>query len=273
MISTQPANAYHKQTCLWNGTFGNSTLGSYPRKSYWLVRTSISWTISLSIHCRSDTGVTNALFNAPWTYKWHGSEPRKSQLLFNVSHLWFSSQREKLAAVIASVNIAQDVYTPSYSMAMYEAVRNEKSLKPASIKSYIVANCKCNLIQSVLTWLWGSTYFLALLDLHPKFICTAFSARARPRKEHYVRRKHYPGASWLPLCSTSSKGKSLCLGISLASCSHCFAKPSIKLWHFSWGKYRGKKPERARKASCDVHLHSFTSVSKSLTSLCSLRPE
>lgn len=190
--------------------------------------------------------MTNALFNAPWNHKWHGSEPRKSQLLFNVSHLWFSPQREKLAAVIASVNVAQDVYVHrmSYSMAMYEAVRNEKSLKPASIKPCIVANCKCNLIQSVLTWLWGSMYFLALMDLHAKFICTAFSARAGPRKGHYVTRKHYPGASCLPLCSMSSKGKSLCLGISLASCSHCFARPSIKLWHFSWVQIQRKKARK-----------------------------
>lgn len=44
-------------------------------------------------------------------------------------HLWFSTQREKLTAAIASMNVAQDVYTLSYSMAMCEAARNEKSLK------------------------------------------------------------------------------------------------------------------------------------------------
>lgn len=46
-----------------------------------------------------------------------------------IPHLWFSPQREKLTAVIASLNVAQDVYTVSYSMATCEAARNEKSLK------------------------------------------------------------------------------------------------------------------------------------------------
>lgn len=153
-------------------------------------------------------------------------KPENLNCSLMIPQLWFSSQREKLTAVIASLNVAQHVYTLSYPM----VIRNEKSLKRASIKPYMATKDKCNLIQSVLTWLRGSRSFLALLDLHPKFICTASSARARPRRWHYVTRKHYPGASCLPLCPTSSEGKSLCMGISLAaSCSHCFAQPSIKM--------------------------------------------
>lgn len=121
--------------------------------------------------------------------------PESLNCSFMIPQLWFSPQREKLIAVIASLNGAQDVYTLSWSMAMCEAVRNEKSLKPVCIKPYIVSNYKCHLIQPVLTWLWSSMFFLPLLDLHPKFICTASSARARPRRWHYVTRKHYPGAS------------------------------------------------------------------------------
>lgn len=77
--------------------------------------------------------------------------PESLNCSFMIPQLWFSPQKEKLTAVIASLNGAQDVYTLLWSIAMCEAVRNEKSLKSASIKPYIVSNYKCHLIQPVLT--------------------------------------------------------------------------------------------------------------------------
>lgn len=191
------------------------------------------------MHCRNGTRVTNPLLNAPWTYKWHSSEPRRSQLLFDdTTALVFTPEGKAYSRNSQSEWSTGCIYIviAHGNVGMSKKwVRKEKSLKPACIKAYIVANCKCHLIQPVLTWLWGSMCFLALLDLHPKFTCTASSARARSRRWHYVTRKRYPGASCLPLWSASSEGKSLGLGISLAfSCSHCLAKPSTKLQHFSW---------------------------------------
>lgn len=132
------------------------------RKSYLLVRTSISWT-SLSYHCLSTAGMMQEwqmhCSMCPGLTSDTAVNPESMNCSITIPHLWFSPQREKLTAVIASLSIAQDACTLSHSMAMNEAVRNEKSLKPASIKPYIGigANCKRNLIPSVLTWLWGGT--------------------------------------------------------------------------------------------------------------------
>lgn len=134
------------------------------RKSYLPVRTSISWTslscLSLSIQCQNDNCIVQCALTSDTAVN-----PESINYSLMIPHLWLSAQREKLTAVTASLNVAQDVYTLSCSMAMYEAVTNEKCVKPASIKLYIVANSKCNLIQSVLTWLWGSMCFLALFGL------------------------------------------------------------------------------------------------------------
>lgn len=151
--------------------------------------------LSLSLHSRNGTGVTNPLLNAPWTYKWHSSEPRKSQLLFNdTTALVFTPEGKAYSRNSQSEWSTGCIYAVIVHGNAGMSKEWVRKLKPASIKAYIGANCKCHLIQPVLTWLWGSMCFLALLDLHPKITCIASSTKTRSRRWHCVTRKHYPVA-------------------------------------------------------------------------------
>lgn len=95
----------------------------------------------------------------------------------------------------------------------------------------------------------GSMCFLALFNSSiPSSFELPHLLIASPSRWHYVTRKYYPGASCLPLSSTSSEWSlktSLHLGITLpSSCSCGFSKPSVRVITFQLGGSVGEQSQK-----------------------------